>query len=103
MLIVFKQGSGKKRFASSCNVRRFRFYRKFFFLLGIFFLTVRGLGLIDQGRAHRACLQLFPARLTFITSLRKSTTFLLLGWVVNDNPPVILEEATCVTIKYNYS
>lgn len=81
MLIVFKQSSGKKRFASSCNVRRFRFYRKLFFLLGIFFLTVRGLGLIDQGRAHRvgACLQLFPARLTFITSLRKSTTFLLLG------------------------
>lgn len=81
MLIVFKQGSGKKRFASSCNVRRFRFYRKFFFLLAIFFLPVRGLGLIDQGRAHPegACLQLFPARLTFITSLTKSTTFLLLG------------------------
>ena len=59
----------------------FDFTERFFFLLAIFFLTVRGLGLIDQGRAHPvgACLQLFPARLTFITSLTKSTTFLLLG------------------------
>ena len=51
------------------------------FFLAFFFLTVRCLGLIDQGRAHPvgACLQLFPARLTFITFLTKNVTFLLLG------------------------
>lgn len=81
MLMVFKQGSGEKRFASSCNVRRFRLYRKCFFFWHFFFLTVRCLGLIDQGRAHPvgACLQRFPARLTFITFLTKNVTFLLLG------------------------